>query len=120
MSNIILANVNITFNLVKNPADADIEIFGATLTDMVQVCLAQTCDAAINIGGFASLDNKRLLINSVNSGEMSDIAAHEFGHILGLSHRKDGGILDYPSKERKGSGTEVLKSDVDRLRELYK
>lgn len=48
------------------------------------------------------------------------MAAHEFGHSLGLEHSQDPGALMYPTYVYRNIDTFVLpKDDVDGIQSLY-
>ena len=113
-------DINISFSKVGSEAEAEVVIFAATLTDMVKACLARTCEAAIGIGGSGSFSGKQLLLNTVANGDNYLTDAHEFRHNLGLRHRTDGGIMDYPPiSPNKRDNREVTISDRNRIRSLY-
>ena len=48
------------------------------------------------------------------------VAAHEFGHSLGLSHSTDPGALMYPTYSYRNPDTYVLpRDDVNGIQSLY-
>lgn len=112
-------DVRVNFTETDMEANADIVVQGASLEDMVRSCLTQTCDAAMNIGGYAPYSGKLLLLNTFDNTRTTLIDAHEFGHKLGLRHRKDKGIMDYPPKNGGPDFRKVRPSDAQRIRSMH-
>lgn len=77
------------------------------------------------IGGWAPSHKhlkwgKALLVNPIvhkDYWKLSD--AHEFGHKLGLKHRRDGGLLDYPPEDGRDK-RKFKSSDKQRITALYR
>ncbi|MBL4706589.1 MAG: matrixin family metalloprotease [Flavobacteriales bacterium] len=62
-----------------------------------------------------------MLVNPyVNKKTWKLTDAHEFGHKLGLRHREDHGIMDYPPEPPKRDTRRVLLNDRKRLEALYR
>jgi len=121
----IYAAAMVTINFSPNPAKFDLRIHGATLAEFAQGLKLCDCDAALLVGGWAPSPKhykwgKALLLNSTTpKSEWPLVDAHEFGHKLGLKHRTDLGIMDYPPK--KGiDRRKVTESDKKRIMDLYK
>ncbi|XP_052422572.1 collagenase 3-like isoform X2 [Carassius gibelio] len=73
------------------------------------------------IGGDAHFDDdEKFLYRSPHSYNLFLVAAHEFGHSLGLEHSQDPGALMYPTYVYRDIDTFVLpKDDVDGIQYLY-
>ncbi|RXN13194.1 collagenase 3-like protein [Labeo rohita] len=73
------------------------------------------------IGGDAHFDDdERFFYRSTQGYNLFLVAAHEFGHSLGLEHSRDPGALMYPTYVYRDMDTFVLpKDDVDGIQSLY-
>ncbi|XP_040906702.1 collagenase 3-like [Toxotes jaculatrix] len=74
-----------------------------------------------NIGGDAHFDDDETFTFRSNTGYvLFMVAAHEFGHSLGLSHSDDPGALMYPVYSYRNPDTFVLpRDDVNGIQSLY-
>lgn len=121
----LFAKASITINFTPSASRPDLRIHGATLTELAQGIGLCDCNSALLIGGWAPNPKhvkwgNALLVNPHsphNTWKMSD--AHEFGHKLGLKHREDSGLMDYPPKTALDR-RKFLPSDRKRIIELYK
>jgi len=114
----------VAITMMPSPLKYDLRIHGATLGELAQGLKLCDCNAALYIGGWAPSYRhyrwgKALLLNPFqprNSWALTDV--HEFGHKLGLKHRIDKGIMDYPPK--KGPDMrKITSSDIQRIVNLY-
>ncbi|XP_062870730.1 collagenase 3-like [Trichomycterus rosablanca] len=73
------------------------------------------------IGGDAHFDDdENFTFRSSNGYNLFLVAAHEFGHSLGLDHSRDPGALMYPTYVSRDADTFVLpRDDVDRIQAVY-
>ncbi|KAK2870923.1 hypothetical protein QQF64_002021 [Cirrhinus molitorella] len=73
------------------------------------------------IGGDAHFDDDETFVYKSPQGyNLFLVAAHEFGHSLGLEHSQDPGALMYPTYVYRDMNTFVLpKDDVDGIQSLY-
>ncbi|XP_073686013.1 collagenase 3a [Garra rufa] len=73
------------------------------------------------IGGDAHFDDDETFFYKSTQGyNLFLVAAHEFGHSLGLEHSRDPGALMYPTYVYRDMDTFVLpKDDVDGIQSLY-
>lgn len=121
----VYAKASIAINFTANATRPDLRIHGANLTELAQGVGLCDCNSALLIGGWAPNPDhvkwgNALLVNphsTRKTWKMSD--AHEFGHKLGLKHRSDLGLMDYPPKtaiDRRN----FLPSDRQRIIDLYK
>lgn len=127
LSNIrkLLTEAGIEVNLAPAPAKFDIRIHGATLAELAQGLGLCDCTGALYIGGWAPspqhpIWGNALLVNPHSEKRgwlLSD--AHEFCHKLGLKHRLDVGIMDYPPPNKPDMRT-FKASDKQRIIDLYK
>ncbi|XP_017291902.1 collagenase 3 [Kryptolebias marmoratus] len=83
--------------------------------------LAHAFAPSPGIGGDAHFDEDETFTFRSNSGYvLFMVAAHEFGHSLGLSHSNDPGALMYPVYSYRNPDTFVLpKDDVKGIQSLY-
>ncbi|XP_070838814.1 collagenase 3a isoform X2 [Chaetodon trifascialis] len=83
--------------------------------------LAHAFAPAPGIGGDAHFDDDETFTLSSNRGYvLFMVAAHEFGHSLGLSHSDDPGALMYPVYTYRNPDTFVLpRDDVNGIQSLY-
>ncbi|XP_049891777.1 collagenase 3-like [Epinephelus moara] len=83
--------------------------------------LAHAFAPAPGIGGDAHFDDDETFTFRSNTGYvLFMVAAHEFGHSLGLSHSKDPGALMYPVYTYRNPDTFVLpRDDVNGIQSLY-
>ncbi|CAJ1064570.1 collagenase 3-like [Xyrichtys novacula] len=83
--------------------------------------LAHAFAPAYGIGGDAHFDDDETFTFRSNSGYvLFMVAAHEFGHSLGLSHSDDPGALMYPVYTYRNPDTFVLpRDDVNGIQHLY-
>ncbi|KAM6906920.1 collagenase 3a [Xenentodon cancila] len=83
--------------------------------------LAHAFAPAPGIGGDAHFDDDETFTFRSNAGYvLFMVAAHEFGHSLGLSHSDDPGALMYPVYSYRNPETYVLpKDDVNGIQSLY-
>ncbi|TDH04602.1 hypothetical protein EPR50_G00134510 [Perca flavescens] len=83
--------------------------------------LAHAFAPAPGIGGDAHFDEDESFTFSSNTGYVLFlVAAHEFGHSLGLSHSDDPGALMYPVYSYNNPDTFVLpRDDVNGIQSLY-
>lgn len=83
--------------------------------------LAHAFAPAPGIGGDAHFDDDETFTFRSNSGYvLFMVAAHEFGHSLGLSHSDDPGALMYPLYSYRNPDTFVLpRDDVNGIQSLY-
>lgn len=115
----------IEINLTPSASKFDIRIHGATLAELAQGLRLCDCTGALYIGGWAPshqhpIWGNALLVNPHSEKKgwlLSD--AHEFGHKLGLKHRKDLGIMDYPPPNAPDLRS-FKASDKQRIIDLYK
>ncbi|HTF85088.1 MAG TPA: hypothetical protein VL987_10960 [Cellvibrio sp.] len=122
----VYAKAGITINFAPNASKFDIRIHGATLAEIVQGLKLCSCEAGLYIGGWAPAPThykwgNALLLGSTpprSTWKLTD--AHEFGHKLGLKHRSDLGIMDYPPKPGKRDRRKFTASDRQRIIDLYK
>ncbi|XP_075876056.1 collagenase 3-like [Nelusetta ayraudi] len=83
--------------------------------------LAHAFAPSSGIGGDAHFDEDETFTFRSNSGYvLFMVAAHEFGHSLGLSHSDDPGALMYPVYTYRNPDTFVLpRDDVNGIQSLY-
>nr|XP_057943363.1 collagenase 3-like [Doryrhamphus excisus] len=83
--------------------------------------LAHAFAPAPGIGGDAHFDDDENFTFRSNSGYvLFMVAAHEFGHSLGLSHSDDPGALMYPMYSYRNPDTFILpRDDVKGIQHLY-
>ncbi|KAG9263109.1 collagenase 3-like [Astyanax mexicanus] len=83
--------------------------------------LAHAFAPSAGIGGDAHFDEDELFTSSSTKGYLLFlVAAHEFGHSLGLSHSSDPGALMYPTYSYRDPNTFVLpRDDVNGIQSLY-
>ncbi|XP_051793732.1 collagenase 3-like [Acanthochromis polyacanthus] len=83
--------------------------------------LAHAFAPSSGIGGDAHFDEDETFTFRSNSGYvLFMVAAHEFGHSLGLSHSDDPGALMYPLYSYRNPETFVLpRDDVNGIQSLY-
>ncbi|KAM4620057.1 collagenase 3a [Polymixia lowei] len=83
--------------------------------------LAHAFAPSPGIGGDAHFDDDEYFTFSSNRGYvLFMVAAHEFGHSLGLSHSDDPGALMYPVYSFRNPNTFVLpRDDVNGIQSLY-
>ncbi|XP_051257261.1 collagenase 3a isoform X2 [Dicentrarchus labrax] len=83
--------------------------------------LAHAFAPAPGIGGDAHFDEDETFTFRSNTGYvLFMVAAHEFGHSLGLSHSNDPGALMYPVYTYRNPDTFVLpRDDVNGIQSLY-
>ncbi|XP_034405478.1 collagenase 3a isoform X3 [Cyclopterus lumpus] len=83
--------------------------------------LAHAFAPASGIGGDAHFDDDETFTFRSNRGYvLFMVAAHEFGHSLGLSHSDDPGALMYPVYSYRNPDTFVLpRDDVNGIQSLY-
>ncbi|TNN62511.1 Collagenase 3 [Liparis tanakae] len=83
--------------------------------------LAHAFAPASGIGGDAHFDDDETFTFRSNTGYiLFMVAAHEFGHSLGLSHSNDPGALMYPVYSYRNPDTFVLpRDDVNGIQSLY-
>ncbi|KAK7904240.1 hypothetical protein WMY93_016847 [Mugilogobius chulae] len=83
--------------------------------------LAHAFAPSSGIGGDAHFDDDEHFTYRSNSGYvLFMVAAHEFGHSLGLSHSDDPGALMYPTYSYRNPDTFVLsRDDVKGIQSLY-
>ena len=109
----------------KPSVTPDIRIHGANFTELMQGLKLCDCKAARYIGGWAphykhhKWSNALLLNPHLPSKDWPLVDAHEFGHKLGLRHKVDGGIMDYPPKKGRDR-RRIIASDIKRIADLYR
>lgn len=83
--------------------------------------LAHAFSPSPGIGGDAHFDDDETFTFRSNSGYvLFMVAAHEFGHSLGLSHSDDPGALMYPTYSFRNPDTFVLpRDDVNGIQSIY-
>ncbi|XP_062870812.1 matrix metallopeptidase 30 [Trichomycterus rosablanca] len=83
--------------------------------------LAHAFAPSTGIGGDAHFDDdEKFTFSSTNGYNLFLVAAHEFGHSMGLSHSSDPGALMYPTYSYRDPNTFVLpKDDVNGIQSLY-
>uniref|UniRef100_A0AAY5EPA3 Peptidase metallopeptidase domain-containing protein n=1 Tax=Electrophorus electricus TaxID=8005 RepID=A0AAY5EPA3_ELEEL len=83
--------------------------------------LAHAFAPSAGIGGDAHFDeDENFTFRSTNGYVLFLVAAHEFGHSLGLSHSSDPGALMYPMYSYRDPNSFVLpKDDVNGIQSLY-
>ncbi|KAI5624506.1 matrix metalloproteinase 13a precursor, partial [Silurus asotus] len=83
--------------------------------------LAHAFAPSTGIGGDAHFDeDENFTFSSTNGFILFLVAAHEFGHSLGLSHSSDPGALMYPTYSYRDPKTFVLPADdVNGIQSLY-
>ncbi|XP_029956629.1 collagenase 3-like [Salarias fasciatus] len=83
--------------------------------------LAHAFAPSSGIGGDAHFDEDETFTFRSNRGfNLFLVAAHEFGHSLGLSHSDDPGALMYPTYSYRNPDTFVLpRDDVNGIQSLY-
>lgn len=121
----IFGKGGIKVNFQQDHNDFDLRIHGATLSELAEGLKLCDCESALKIGGWGPSYKhlkwgKALLVNPYSprgTWKMSD--AHEFGHKLGLKHRINQGIMDYPPK-RGFDQRKLNESDKQRIIYLYK
>ncbi|XP_068936944.1 collagenase 3 [Petaurus breviceps papuanus] len=82
--------------------------------------LAHAFPPGPNYGGDAHFDDDETWTNSAKGYNLFLVAAHEFGHSLGLDHSKDPGALMFPIYTYTGkSGFMLPDDDVQGIQTLY-
>ncbi|XP_044522198.1 collagenase 3 [Gracilinanus agilis] len=82
--------------------------------------LAHAFPPGPNYGGDAHFDDDEIWTNSAKGYNLFLVAAHEFGHSLGLDHSKDPGALMFPIYTYTGkSGFMLPDDDVQGIQALY-
>ncbi|KAH0625167.1 hypothetical protein JD844_033341 [Phrynosoma platyrhinos] len=72
------------------------------------------------LGGDTHFDNAEKWTMGMNGFNLFTVAAHEFGHALGLAHSSDPSALMYPTyKYQHPSGFQLPKDDVKGIQALY-
>ncbi|XP_040196152.1 matrix metalloproteinase-20-like [Rana temporaria] len=72
------------------------------------------------LGGDTHFDNAELWTSGANGFNLFTVAAHEFGHALGLGHSSDSSALMYPTyKYQHPAGFRLPKDDVKGIQTLY-
>ncbi len=120
----VYATQKVIINFTPKVQGYDLRIHGASLGEMVAALGLCDCEAALYIGGWGpsykhATWGKALLVNPVSPKSTWRITdAHEFGHKLGLKHREDLGIMDYPPKTGRDR-RKFIESDRKRIANLY-
>ncbi|XP_075448528.1 matrix metalloproteinase-18-like isoform X1 [Ascaphus truei] len=83
--------------------------------------LAHAFQPGNGIGGDAHFDEDETWTNSQRTYNLFLVAAHEFGHSLGLSHSKDPGALMYPTYSRSTDPNQfhLPQDDINAIQYLY-
>ncbi|CAI9593481.1 unnamed protein product [Staurois parvus] len=72
------------------------------------------------LGGDTHFDNAEIWTSGANGFNLFTVAAHEFGHALGLGHSSDSSALMYPTyKYQHPIGFRLPKDDVKGIQALY-
>lgn len=120
----LFTRAGVAITLKPSANQFDLRIHGANLSEFTQGLKLCSCDAALYIGGWGPSYRhhkwgKTLLVNPHSPKKTWPLSdAHEFGHKLGLKHRTDGGLMDYPPRRGKDR-RKILSSDINRIRTLY-
>ncbi len=117
-------NAGFEMSFTPSVQKPDLRIHGTNLAELAQGLKLCDCETALMIGGWAPSYKHFKWGNAVllnphspkNTWAMTD--AHEFAHKLGLKHRIDGGITDYPPK-RGRDFRKFIESDKKRIIALY-
>ncbi|XP_060090870.1 stromelysin-1-like [Heteronotia binoei] len=73
-----------------------------------------------NIGGDAHFDEDENWTKDQHGSNLFVVAAHEFGHSLGLFHSKDGNALMYPVYKSLQNNQPILsRDDIEGIQQLY-
>ncbi|XP_008072754.1 interstitial collagenase [Carlito syrichta] len=80
--------------------------------------LAHAFQPGPNIGGDAHFDEDETWTNNIQNYNLYRVAAHEFGHSLGLSHSTDIGALMYPTYTYSGD-VQLAQDDIDGIQAIY-
>lgn len=116
---------DVVLNFTQATGNPDLRIHGATLTELVQGVKVCSCEDGLMLGGWApspqhqTWGNALLLSATTPRRAWKLETVHEFGHKLGLKHRRDGGIMDYAHPD-KPDRRKWLPSDRARIMALYK
>ncbi|XP_036379355.1 collagenase 3-like [Megalops cyprinoides] len=82
--------------------------------------LAHAFDPSVGIGGDTHFDEDETFTSGSNGYNLFLIAAHEFGHALGLSHSDDPGALMFPTYSYSDPKSFILPmDDVKGIQSLY-
>nr|XP_004052082.2 neutrophil collagenase [Gorilla gorilla gorilla] len=82
--------------------------------------LAHAFQPGQGIGGDAHFDAEETWTNTSASYNLFLVAAHEFGHSLGLAHSSDPGALMYPNYAfRETSNYSLPQDDIDGIQAIY-
>nr|XP_020762584.1 interstitial collagenase-like [Odocoileus virginianus texanus] len=80
--------------------------------------LAHAFQPGAGIGGDAHFDDDERWTTDFQNYNLYRVAAHEFGHSLGLSHSTDIGALMYPSYIFSGD-VQLSQDDIDGIQAIY-
>ena len=120
----LYSSAGATLTFTPSVQSPDLRIHGTSFTELMQGLRLCDCEAARYIGGWAphykhpQWSNALLLNPHLPTREWPLVDAHEFGHKLGLKHKVDGGIMDYPPK-RGRDNRKITASDINRIIKLY-
>ncbi|KAG7483673.1 hypothetical protein MATL_G00040900 [Megalops atlanticus] len=82
--------------------------------------LAHAFDPSVGIGGDAHFDEDETFTSGSNGYNLFLVAAHEFGHALGLSHSDDPGALMFPTYTYTNPKSFILPmDDVKGIQSIY-
>ncbi|XP_007944200.1 neutrophil collagenase [Orycteropus afer afer] len=82
--------------------------------------LAHAFQPGYGIGGDAHFDAEETWTNTSRNYNLFLVAAHEFGHSLGLSHSSDPGALMYPTYAFREPSTYLLpQDDINGIQAIY-
>uniref|UniRef100_A0A8C5L8E9 Matrix metallopeptidase 8 n=1 Tax=Jaculus jaculus TaxID=51337 RepID=A0A8C5L8E9_JACJA len=82
--------------------------------------LAHAFQPGQGIGGDAHFDSEETWTQDFNNYNLFLVAAHEFGHSLGLSHSTDPGALMYPNYAfREPSTYSLPQDDINGIQNIY-